>query len=275
MTQAAPQDIALVDTAHGPMWVFKSDIYVSRSLSTYGEYVHAENEVFSQIVKPGMTVVEVGANIGAHAVTLARACAPGPYYGFEPQQRVFQVLTANAVINGITNALLYPEAIGDREGMMVIDQPDYSAAGNFGSVSLDSKNQQPRRRLPVRVSKLDSWGLSACHLLKIDVEGWECQVIEGAKGTISKHRPIIYTENDRAKTQGQLIEMIAGLNYKLYWHVAPMFRQSNFKGVTENVFGNTASLNMLCMPIDRNIPVNGLPEIDPAGWKSPFPAIGA
>ncbi|MEQ1756004.1 MAG: FkbM family methyltransferase [Micropepsaceae bacterium] len=270
MTAPASEQIIRVETAHGPMWVFKSDIYVSRSLEKYGEYVSAETEVFRQAIRPGMTVVEVGANIGSHSVFLARACAPGPFYAFEPQQRVFQLLATNVTINGVTNALVYPEGLGETAGFIEIAPPNYGGKGNFGSVSLSQGTTGGGNKLRVRVSTLDSWELGACHFLKIDVEGWEIQVIQGGTETIRKCRPVIYVENDRAQHQGRLIEQISKLDYRLYWHVAPLFSPNNFRGDAENIFGNTASLNMLCMPREQNKPVTGLELIDPENWTSPF-----
>src|ERR1700744_363587 len=102
-----------LQTCHGPMLGLAGDLYITRSLEVYGEFSYGEWLLFSQIVKPGRAVVEIGANIGAHSVPLARACAPGPLYLFEPQQRGFQILCANLVLNGITNAIAYPEACGE------------------------------------------------------------------------------------------------------------------------------------------------------------------
>lgn len=262
-----------VSTVDGPMWVFKADIYVSRSLSLYGEYVAAEAEVFRQVVKPGMHVIEVGANIGSHSVMLARACAPGPFIAFEPQQRVFQLLTANLVSNGVQNAQVHPEALGANHAEVEMKEPDYARRGNFGAFSLVDKSAAGRKGARVRVTPLDDWQFEACHFLKIDVEGYECDVIAGATKTIRTHRPIIYIENDRAGQQGRLIEMISGLGYNLYWHVAPLFRPGNFNNVTENVFAELASLNMICVPAERNYPVKGVEKIDPANWISPIRGI--
>lgn len=262
--------VVRVETADGPMWVFRSDIYVSRSLAVYGEYVAAEAGVFRQIIKPGMHVVEIGANIGSHSVMLARACAPGPFLAFEPQQRVFQLLTTNLVVNGVQNARVYPEALGASHSVVEMNEPDYARRGNFGSFSLEKAGAARGRSIRVRVSPLDDWALDACHLMKIDVEGFECDVIAGATKTIQAHRPIIYTENDRADHQGRLIELISNLGYDLYWHVAPLFRPDNHNGVAENVFGDIASLNMICVPAERTFPVRGLNKIDPANWTSPI-----
>lgn len=270
---ADAESVIRVDTADGPMWVFKSDIYVSRSLALYGEYVTAEADVFRQVVKPGMHVVEIGANIGSHSVMLARACAPGLFLAFEPQQRVFQLLTANLIGNDVQNARVYLEALGASHSMIDMREPDYARRGNFGSFSLTKAGATGGRSLRVRTSPLDSWELDACHFIKIDVEGLECDVIKGATNTIQRHRPIIYTENDRADQQGPLIELLTALGYSLYWHIAPLFRPDNFKRVSENVFGDTASLNMVCIPSERTFPVRGLQKIDPANWVSPFRGI--
>ena len=60
------KDVVMLSTRHGPMCALAGDAYVTRSLQLYGEYGHDEVDLFRQVVKPGMTVVEAGANIGAH-----------------------------------------------------------------------------------------------------------------------------------------------------------------------------------------------------------------
>jgi FkbM family methyltransferase len=263
-------DTVLVETIDGPMWTFRTDIYVSRSLQLYGEYVAEEAAIFRQILRPGMHVVEIGANIGSHSVMLARACAPGHLVAFEPQQRAFQLMTANLVINGVANARVHPEAIGAAAGEIEMSEPDYARRGNFGAFSLTNPRGDRGRSLRVRVSTLDSWRLEACHFLKIDVEGLECDVIAGASETIARHRPIIYTENDRRDQQGRLIDMLAARDYALYWHTPPLFRAGNFKGVAQNVFERLVSVNMLCIPAEIRSDVSGLIRIDPKNWASPL-----
>ena len=84
---------------HGLMLYFNTDEYVGRSLQFCGEWAEIECEVFSQIVTPGMTVVEVGSNVGSHTLCLARLVGPrGVVYAFEPQRLLFQQLCANLEI---------------------------------------------------------------------------------------------------------------------------------------------------------------------------------
>lgn len=101
----------------------------------------------------------------------------------------------------------------------------------------------------------------------------ECEVIGGGTETIRRCRPIIYAENDRAARQREMIELIAGLGYRLFWHTPLLADRHNHNGVQEGIFGAPIrSLNMLCIPSERKTTVADLVAIDPANWHSPIPA---
>lgn len=71
-------------------------MFVGRSLALYGEYREGEVELFQQILRPGDIAVEVGANIGAHTVPMAKSVGDsGRIISFEPQNEVFQALNGN------------------------------------------------------------------------------------------------------------------------------------------------------------------------------------
>jgi FkbM family methyltransferase len=261
-------DTKTLQTRFGPMMALAGDRYITGSLEAYGEFSAGEWELFEQVVKPGMTVVEIGANIGAHSVPLARRCFPGPLYLFEPQQRVFQILCANLALNDIRNAIAYPEACADTAGVVVVPPLNYSAEDNFGGISVRLESEG-LKGLRVRATPLDSLGLAACHVIKIDVEGFEAQVLRGAAETIRKHRPILYVENDRQAHQQEVISLIADMGYTLYWHLPPLFNAENFNGNSEDIFGTIVSINMLCLPTERGDSVQGATPIDPSSWVCP------
>ena len=261
-------DTKIVMTRHGPMMGLAGDVYITRALEVYGEYCPGEWRVLEQLVKPGMTVVEMGANIGTHSVPLARQCFPGPLYVFEPQQRVFQVLCANLAANGVSNAIAYPEACGETEGFVTVPRLDYGAALNFGGVSVQAEGQGvPGQR--VRVTPLDSLDLAACHVIKIDVEGYEALALRGAAATLRRFRPVLYVENDRKDRQRELISLIAAMDYNLYWHRPPLFEPGNFNGYPDDIFNNVVSRNMLCIPAERGTTVLSMQAIDPEDWRVP------
>jgi hypothetical protein len=107
---------------------------------------------------------------------------------------------------------------------------------------------------------IDSLNLNRCRLIKVDVEGMECEVLEGARNTITRLRPVLYVENDRTEHSRRLITMIQSFGYKLWWHLPRMFNPDNFRGNKENLFGNIVSVNMLCSPQETQTLVD-LPEI--------------
>jgi FkbM family methyltransferase len=268
----------IYQTRSGPMMALDTDVYVGRAIALYGEYCPTEWALLRQLIRPGSNVIEVGANMGTHSVAMARACDPGVFLAFEPQPRLFQILAGNLALNNIANALVYPEGCGDAEGEAIVPWVDYERQGNFGGVALgdaeDGAAPAPEHRgIPVRIRTIDSLGLAECRLIKIDVEGFEPRVIRGAAETIRRCRPILYVENDRAAQQQEVIDLIAAHDYRLYWHVPRLFSPDNFRGETRNIYGHTASLNMLCLPREQGDGVAGQTEIDPANWTSPI-ALG-
>lgn len=246
------------------MMVLTNDFYVGFAIETYGEYCPAEWAALRQLIRPGMNVIEVGANMGTHSVDMARACAPGTFYAFEPQPRLFQIMAGNLALNNVDNALAYPDGCGEAEGKAFLPRIDYDQNGNFGAVSLGESGEGFR----VRIRTIDSLELATCGLIKIDVEGFEPRVLRGAAETIRRCRPSLYVENDRAAQQQEVIDLIAAQDYRLYWHMPRLFSPDNFRGETRNIYGGVVSVNMIGLPREREVTVD-LAEIDPANWTCP------
>ena len=244
----SPKLLKILKTRHGTMLAFPNDRFLTPCLEVYGEYSPAETQLLLQVVEVGMTVVEVGANIGAHTLPIARACSPGRLYAFEPQRRVFQVLCANLALNDIDNVTAFQQACGLEAGEVVVPPLDYAARENFGAISmLPAEAEAEGERVPL--VRLDDLALPACGLIKVDVEGLEVDVLAGAAQTIARTRPILSVENDRPAKQRALIGLIAAMGYRLYWHTPRMVTAGNFNNVTRNVFNaDYKSLNMFCLP---------------------------
>ena len=243
---------------YGPMLYLSNDLFIGRSLDRYGEFSEGEMELFRQIVERGQVVVDAGANIGTHTVFFAQTMGPGgAVFSFEPQRLIFQVLCANAALNGLSNVFPFHAAAGRERGVACVPALDPAAPQNFGAVSLRGARGGDR----VRMMTIDELGLAACHLIKIDVEGMERDVMAGAEQTIARLRPFLYLENEHDEKPGELIGVLFDLGYRLYRHVTPMFRPDNFFGDRENVLGRVSSFNVLGIPQSRPQSVQGLPEI--------------
>lgn len=250
----------LVEGRHGRFLANPQDIYMGRSMLAYGEYSEGEWALLDQLLRPGMVVIEAGSNMGAHTVPIARKLGrQGLLFAFEPQIAIFQQLCANLALNDLVNVQAFNVGCGSRAEWMPIARPDPARELNFGGIPLEKLRAETNTR--VRIETLDeALDLRALHLIKADVEGMEVEVLKGAAGLIAEHRPLLYLEANRDDAPG-VIEHVLGLDYQMWWHLPPMFNPKNFTGQAENLFGRITSKNVLCVPAEHKLKVNGLPQI--------------
>lgn len=252
---------------HGRLLFNPHDVYVGRSLDLYGEYSEAEASFLRFLVRPGDIVVEAGSNIGSLTVVLARAAGPeGWVVAFEPQRITFQMLCANAMLGGLSNIDARPSAAGARPGTITVPQLDPTRPNNFGGLSL--RTQAPMDGLTVAVETIDSLDLPRCRLIKADVEGMEADVLDGARDTIARHRPMLYLENDRRDRSPELIRHVRAFGYRLWWHTPVYFNPGNFRGVAENVFPGEGAFNMFCAPRELAITINAPEILTDGSWPT-------
>lgn len=249
----------LVTGRHGRFLANRNDTYVGRALIRTGEYGEIEWRMLAQICRPGDGVIEVGANIGSHTVALAKAVGPGGrVMAIEPQPFVFQNLCANLALNGLTNVDALNVGLGRETGRMTVPPIDYAREGNFGGVSLSAD----ARGIPVAIQRLDDvQRYPRLRLIKIDVEGMEAQVIEGACATIARFKPILYVENDRIDRSKALIELLWSLGYRLWWHMPALHNPDNFFKNPTNDYPGIVSVNMLCIHESAGTQVDRLPPV--------------
>ncbi len=263
-----PDPNIMVKGRHGLFIANQHDSYIGRSLIVYGEYNEAESMLLNQLLRPGDAVMEIGANIGSHTVALCKAVgSQGLVIAVEPQPRIFRVLAATLELNAIANAEIHNIACGAEPGTLHLPVIEYDKVGNFGGVEL-SKEQGAQQIGCVCLDSLMPQHATV-RLLKVDVEGMEAEVLRGATALLQRDRPIIYAENDRAAKKRELIDLIRGFGYKMWWHRPPLFNPHNHFGVTQNIFQTNdghmlVSVNMLCIPkeIPVSMPAKGLQPVE-------------
>ncbi len=250
---------------HGPFMFLMNDVYIGRSLALYGEYSEGEVDLFRRILPMAAEIVEVGANIGTLTVPLARIAGPlGRVLAFEPQATVFNMLCGNIALNELDNTTATRCALGAKPGRIRIPRLGYGAQVNFGGVSAGEGEDE------VEVITLDSLSLKKCDLIKIDVEGHELRVLKGGRQTLRKLRPTLFVENDIPEQHKELITWLRAEGYRLWWYITPLYNPNNFRKNAENIFGETVSYNMLCVPQDRCGNVSGFPEVGPNDEPHPL-----
>jgi|WetSurMetagenome_2_1015567.scaffolds.fasta_scaffold30081_4 FkbM family methyltransferase len=239
--------LGLKQCRYGPMLYLKTDQYIGGALDQYGEFSEAEVHFFRQIIKDGWTVVDVGANHGTHTVALAQLVGRyGRVYSFEPQRYLYHILCANLALNDLTNVEAHCMGVGKECGLLNVPFVDYTSSNNFGAVEMGGEQG---RKVPLLT--LDALKLKTLHFAKIDAEGMEGDIIDGAVETIQNHRPLLYMENDRDLTSAELIKKMWGLEYVLYYHLPYYFNVNNAFMNPNNIYGRTISVNMFCVPKER------------------------
>ena len=255
----------LTNCRYGWMLSNRHDIYIGRSLVAYGEFAELEIELLCQILRPGQTVIDVGANIGTHTLAFARMVGPqGVVYAFEPQRIIFQMLCANLALNSVANVRAFQAPLGSRSGSASVPVPDYDRPNNFGGLSLNNSTSGEI----VRLLTLDELHLKSCHLIKIDVEGMESEVLKGATQTVRRFRPVLYVESDRAEKSSVLVEQIQRFGYRLWSHTPALFNPDDFARNRKSLFPQIVSANILCLPKKMETYVKGLRELTCSGARA-------
>ena len=199
---------------HGLFVFNQNDSFIGRSLDLCGEWCEAEVAALCQVLAPGQVVVDVGANVGTHTIPLAnKVTSTGMVLAFEPQRQVFNYLTANIAINNLLHVATFQTALGKHPSTAYLPLFNPLEVMNFGAVNAEGFEEGE----PVEVVALDSFNLERCHLIKIDVEGMEAKVLEGAQATIKRSRPILFVETTTVNHR-EVISKIEDYNYTGWWH---------------------------------------------------------
>jgi FkbM family methyltransferase len=220
----------IVRTAYGQMIVNRHDITETNFLFKKGfSLVHSEIVFLTNVLRlcgNNLTVVDVGANVGTHALAFARVAGPqGTVHAFEPQRIIFNMLCGSVALNSITNLYCYNMAVGDRQESIEIPQFDYTQPLNFGSIEFGPTQcevlSQPRRHDPNRVefvplTTLDHFAFKRVDLMKIDAEGMELQVLDGAAETIRRCQPVLYVEFVKVDADALRQRIVASGDYSVY-----------------------------------------------------------
>jgi FkbM family methyltransferase len=169
-------------------------------------------DLLAEHIVPGSVVVEVGAHIGTHTVRIGELAGPwGRVYAFEPQRKIYRELHHNLALNGLTNVVAMRMAIGSGATRVIEMNP--TTPGNEGGTGVGAGGDAAELR------SLDSFHFEQVSLLKIDVETYENEVLDGAVDTIRRNRPVILIEmmggTDLETASPDVLEKIAVTRGKL------------------------------------------------------------
>src|SRR5690606_2608363 len=149
----------------------------------------------ARLIRPGDTILDIGANIGALTLPLARMTGPGgKVYAFEPTQFAYAKLKANLALNPDIETRVVASQMMLTDSAAAVAETIYSSWPLEGTKELHEKHlgaaESTAGAVPIKLDDfLDSAGVARIDFIKMDVDGFECHVLGGAQETLRKHKP--------------------------------------------------------------------------------------
>ncbi len=198
----------------------------SGSIFITGLYEPNEFCLLSRILKPGMTFVDVGANMGLYTLYAARRVGDtGRVLAIEPSRREVAILKSNVEINQLKNVTILQLAVSDQVGEVELlvagtRNSGHNTLGAFGyNTPLDHRENVEAQRLDQIVQ---AEGLQRIHVIKMDIEGAELAALRGAVDTLDRDHPLLLLELSDRLLQHQrsgsadVLSLLAQLGYRMY-----------------------------------------------------------
>jgi len=209
-----PSGIVMVDVHGAKMYVDSQDIEVATSLIRWGLYAKAETALFKELIKKGMVVVDIGANIGYFTLLAARLVGEkGRVFAFEPEPYNYSLLCKNVGANGCNNVTVVQKAVFNESGKMRL----FLEKRNLGGHSLSKAGiLNGTGFTTIDVISLDEFFRNKgfkIDVIKMDAEGSEMGILQGMANLISESDNLrIITEFSPALLRGFGFSPIVFLN---------------------------------------------------------------
>lgn len=149
------------------------------------------------ILSPSSEACDIGANLGLSSLVIAKHVPAGKVYAFEPGKRASACLAATMAASGFHHVRVSELAVGAVSDQALLHAGETFSAGKH-IVTKEHISEGASPADPVQMVTLDSFLATAepgkIDLIKIDTEGFEIDVLVGAKSTLARHRPVIFLE---------------------------------------------------------------------------------
>lgn len=186
--------------------------------SLHGKY-EEEFDYFIQLIPATGIILDIGANIGITAVALSKFKKAAEVHAFEPIIENFRTLQKVSSIYKISGLKLYNLALGNNNGMLKMILPVINHARQQGLSRVYDESEDVNGKVyNVPVKRLDDLypGTSSIIAIKIDVENYELEVLQGAIHILEVCRPVIFCELWRNEKRYMVFDFLEKCHYGRY-----------------------------------------------------------
>jgi FkbM family methyltransferase len=200
--------------------------------------------------RPETTIIDIGANVGTISVALSLLFPSSDIHAFEPNPYAQRRLRQNLLLNNISNLSIHQQAIGNCHEYLDFHHYD-DISGDIGLSSfIQSKKITSKAHIsPIEVMTLDSFDkefIKPVAVMKIDVQGFETEVIKGSINLIQRHRPVIILEHEDNNLASEADAQSSKQELK------SLFSEHQYE-----VFYITRYNHDLLLPVQWDAPLNG------------------
>ncbi len=239
-----PGHSAVAQVRAGTLEFFPGDDGVGDSVGWYGEWLQPQLDLLAELIRPGSTLLEAGAGVGAHAALLARILGDGGHlFVYEWRDRLPRLLRQNLAANDVAAVTIMRRRLGP--GAVTADgNPRVAADATSGAPASESLDE-------LRLARLD-W-------LKVADGIAASEVLAGAADTLWRLRPALFL----AAADAAEIDRLAGVakvhGYRCWRHECALFNAANFNRRGNDIFAGRTALSLLAFPeeVEVDVPPTG------------------
>lgn len=224
----------------------------SLEISLFGTYEPFQTSLVKAEVQPGMTVVDVGANIGYYTLLFGRMSTPGgKVFAFEPVPQNLEILRRNLAANGIDNVEIVSKAASNQPGVA----PFFLSQKNLGDHSFFAADQG-RKILEVEMVRIDDVVEGPVDVVKIDIQGAEQRALEGMRRTLERSPAVtLFTEfcpkslSDAGGSASAFLALLRQYRFELFHideYASRLEKADETKLLAELTPKNGRHTNLLC-----------------------------
>jgi len=237
--------------------------HVQRQIYFFGFYEPLESYLFEKLLRPGMTVIDAGANVGQYSLLASQMVGQsGSVHSFEPVPKNFERLKKNVKMSRCKNVRLWPVALWSEHTELKLGLGK-KMEGNRGAFSVAESFTEEAVVVKARVFDeiARTENLGPIDLIKMDIEGAELFALRGMRETLARHLPTLLLEVRR--------DTYGGLGYSPEDLWAEIFKPLGYRAWR---FGTTSAESGVCADLSQVKQANlilhhrDLPSSVTSGW---------
>jgi len=236
-----PGFAVVAETRIGILQYLPEQSIVGQSIELYGEFLQPQLNLLGRIIRPGATIIQVGAGVGVHAVFLATAIGPsGHLILYEAHSAKRQILRNNLEVNRLANFTIMKRTLGGPT----------AAASSVGNIDATAGESTPIASTAVITETVDELDVERLDWLKIDDEAAALDVLDGGRETLWRLRPLLFIAAPDEPKLMQLVDHVKQFSYRCWRMESGLFNPMNFNCRLDNVFGERRALALLAIPAE-------------------------